>query len=193
LQALLNWFLFWAIRYLPCKFIKIIVSIQIVFPVTVFLSAFLLFQIQPLISRYILPWFGGSPAVWSAAMLFFQVVLLAGYAYAHRLSPRTRRQMIFHPVLLAASVLVLVITTLVWGAPLLPGSAWKPPDASVPFLRIVLVLSVSVGLPYFILSTTSPLLQSWYKALYPQRTPYGLYAWSNFASFLALITYPLIF
>ncbi len=161
--------------------------------ITVFLSAFLLFQVQPLISRYILPWFGGTPAVWSASLLFFQVLLLGGYGYAHWLSARAKVQMAFHQVLLAGSVLILLVTSLAWGVPLLPGSSWKPPDASVPLLRIVMVLLVGVGLPYFILSTTSPLLQSWFKFLYPQRTPYGLYALSNFASLLALISYPVIF
>jgi hypothetical protein len=168
------------------------------FAVTVFLSAFLLFQIQPLITRHILPWFGGTPAVWSAAMLFFQTLLLAGYAYAHWLSTGaaladSRRKVIVHAWLLAGSVVVLLVTAFAWGAPLLPDSWWRPPDSSLPLLRILVVLLVSVGLPYFMLSTTSPLLQSWFHALHPARSPYRLYALSNLGSFLALISYPIIF
>jgi hypothetical protein len=165
------------------------------FPIlTIFLSAFLLFQIQPLISRYILPWFGGTPAVWSASVLFFQTLLLAGYGYAHRLSTGTKRRNLYHLFLLAGSVIFLLAIAIVWRTPpLLPGPVWKPAGPNDPLLRIFIVLGVSVGLPYFILSSTSPLLQSWFSLLIPGRSPYRLYAWSNLGSFLALITYPLVF
>ncbi len=161
--------------------------------ITIFISAFLLFQIQPLISRFILPWFGGTPAVWSASLVFFQTCLLAGYAYAHWLSSRKKGQPIFHLFLLASSVIILLISATSWGAPLLPAPSWKPPDETLPFARIILILAVSIGLPYFILSSTSPLLQSWFKYLVPSQIPYRLYALSNFGSLLALISYPVIF
>src|SRR5580765_7206766 len=126
------------------------------FPVTIFLSAFLLFQVQPLMGRYILPWFGGTPAVWGVCLLFFQCVLLAGYAYAHLLGSLkdVRKQALVHIGLLAASLLLL---------PIAPNAAlWKPDSSSMPAARILLLLLVSVGGPYFILSSTTPLLQRWY-------------------------------
>ena len=128
---------------------------MLLYATTIFLSAFLLFQVQPLIAKIILPWFGGSAAVWTAAMLFFQVSLLAGYAYAHFLIGRfnAKRQMQVHGALLALSVALL---------PILPNPAWKPTQAGDPTLRILLVLAASIGLPYFLLSSTSPLLQAWY-------------------------------
>jgi hypothetical protein len=163
------------------------------FAITIFLSAFLLFLVQPLISRYILPWFGGTPAVWSVSLLFFQSLLLVGYAYAHKISIPSRRKLVLHAVLLAVSILVIIISIFAWGVPLLPDAFWRPPDASLPILRIVTVLLISVGLPYFVLSTTSPLLQSWFHILEPDRSPYRLYALSNLGSFLALALYPFLF
>ena len=150
---------------------------------TVFLSAFLLFQVQPLIGKYILPWFGGAPGVWTTCLLFFQVALLAGYAYAHlvvsRLPPRW--QAIVHVVLLLA-----VLATL----PIVPAERWKPTDPLNPGGRIILLLALTVGLPYFALATTAPLLQAWVARTDPRVAPYRLYALSNFASLLALVTYP---
>src|SRR3954470_3671431 len=123
------------------------------YAVTIFLSAFLLFQVQPLIAKIILPWFGGSAAVWAAALLFFQLVLLAGYGYSHALIryARPRTQMIVHGVLLVASCALL---------PILPSPHWKPTEAGDPTLRILLLLGATIGLPYFLLSSTSPLLQA---------------------------------
>ena len=119
--------------------------------VTIFLSAFLLFQIQPMIAKMILPWFGGSAAVWITAMLFFQSALLCGYLYAHwsirSLGPRT--QMLVHVALLALSLAFL---------PIVPALSWKPAGDEEPILRILGLLTFSVGLPYFLLSTTSPLI-----------------------------------
>src|SRR5687767_3141600 len=129
---------------------------------TILVSAFLLFQVQPVISKKILPWFGGSPAVWTTCMLFFQVMLLAGYAYAHvliRYVP-ARRQGLIH-----AGLLVLALFTL----PITPGEFWKPTDGSLPAGRILLLLAAKVGAPYFLLSSTGPLVQAWYSQLYPGR------------------------
>lgn len=152
----------------------------------VFVSAFLLFQVQPLISKAILPWFGGTPSVWTTCMLFFQVALFGGYLYAHLVSARlpVRLQTALHALLIAAALATLGI---------LPGSEWKPIGDESPVLRIVGLLTVTVGLPYFILSTTGPLLQRWYSLVFPDRSPYRLYALSNVGSLLALLSYPFLF
>lgn len=146
----------------------------------------MLFQIQPLISKAILPWFGGTPGVWTTCLLFFQSVLFGGYLYAHwlieKLKPRW--QAIVHSGLLLAACLTLTI---------LPGNNWKPTGEEQPVVRILLVLLVTVGLPYFVLSTTGPLLQAWFGRLYPNTSPYRLYALSNVGSLLALISYPFVF
>jgi hypothetical protein len=147
------------------------------FPATIFLSAFLLFQVQPIIARYLLPWFGGSPAVWAACVLFFQAVLLAGYLYAHWL-----RNVRVHIGLLAVSLLFL---------PAAPRTeVWKPLASGDPSLRILLLLAATVGAPYFLLSSTAPLLQRWFSIAEPEKSPWRLYALSNFGSFLALLSYP---
>ena len=153
---------------------------------TILLSAFLLFQVQPVISKMILPWFGGSTAVWTTCMLFFQVLLVAGYVYAHWLSRlKSRRlQMIVHVLLI-----VLALATL----PITPSERFKPTDSSLPTLRILWLLFVHIGLPYFILSSTGPLVQAWYAFRYPGRSPYRLYALSNVGSLGALLTYPFLF
>lgn len=154
--------------------------------VTTGLSALLLFLVQPLIGKAILPWFGGGPGVWTSAMLFFQLVLLAGYAYAHGLSARLRprAQVVVHAVVLLAALGCL---------PIYPDPAWKPSAEDEPVARISGLLTVSVGLPYFALSTTGPLLQRWFGGLFPQRTPYRLYALSNAGSLGALLLYPTVF
>ncbi len=165
---------------------------MLAYAVTVFLEAFLLFQIQPLIGKYILPWFGGAPAVWSTCLLFFQLVLLAGYFYAHglvsRLSPRTARAL--HVALLLLSLLLLAALAIVWGSPILAGAGWKPADPQRPVERILVLLAVSVGLPYLLLSSTSPLLQAWAARTHPSARVYRLYALSNLGSLLALVSYP---
>ena len=164
------------------------------FSLTIFLSAFLLFQVQLIIAKYILPWFGGSSAVWNACMLFFQILLTGGYVYAHLVGTRlsSRRQGGFHVVVLAAAALLLLIHVVGWPAPILPSSFWKPADGYAPVARILLVLAVSVGLPFFVLSTTSSLLQVWFSRRYPDRSPYPLYALSNAGSLLALLSYPFL-
>jgi hypothetical protein len=151
----------------------------------IFLGAFLLFQVQPMMGKMILPWFGGTPAVWTTCMLFFQVLLLAGYAYADLLN-RWRGpagQALLHAVLLGAAV---------WLLPIAPGAGWKPPDGEHPTGRILLLLAACVGLPYFLLSATSPLIQAWFARVYPGRSPYRLYALSNIGSLGALLSYPFV-
>ena len=153
---------------------------------TTFLSAFLLFQVQPLIGKAILPWFGGGSAVWTATMLFFQVALLGGYAYAHFLSNRLapRRQALLHIALLLAALVAL---------PIIPREAWRPTEAGDPTGRILLLLAVTVGAPYLLLSSTAPLIQRWFALERPGASPYRLYALSNMGSLLALLTYPVLF
>jgi SAM-dependent methyltransferase len=151
---------------------------------TIFLSAFLLFQVQPLIAKLILPWFGGTAAVWTICMLFFQTLLLAGYLYSHayvRLRLPARR--FIHIALLAAAAATL---------PLAASAAWKPAGGGDPTWRILGLLATSVGLPYFVLSTTGPLVQAWYARSHPGAAPYRLFALSNLGSMLALVSYPLV-
>lgn len=152
---------------------------------TIFLSAFLLFLVQPIIAKQILPWFGGSAAVWTTCLVFFQSILLAGYAYAD-LGTRLgmRRQTMLHAALLVLSLLTL---------PILASETWKPTGNEEPILRILLLLLVTIGLPYFLLSTTTPLLQSWYWKRFRAAVPYRLFALSNFASLLALLGFPVLF
>src|SRR6266446_6182130 len=158
--------------------------LEILYAATVFLSAFLLFQIQPIIAKMILPWFGGSSAVWSTCMLFFQSMLLLGYLYAHWLQGRSAsRQGLIHIGILALSLIAL---------PIAADPSWKPSPADNPSLRILALLAVTVGLPYFLVSTTSSLLQAWYARTHAGVVPYRLFALSNFASMLALISYPLL-
>jgi spermidine synthase len=153
--------------------------------VTIFLSAFLLFQVQPLFGKFILPWFGGSPATWTTCVLCFQVLLLAGYVYAHlsvsRLSPR--QQGTLHLVLLAGAVFFL---------PIVPSQGWKPTGLESPAWRILGVLAFTVGAPYLLLSSTSPLMQAWFARDWQDRSPYRLYALSNLGSLLGLLSYPFV-
>ncbi|HEY0844419.1 MAG TPA: fused MFS/spermidine synthase [Noviherbaspirillum sp.] len=153
---------------------------------TIFLSAFLLFQVQPVIGKVILPWFGGSAAVWSACLLFFQVVLLLGYLYAHWTSRllAPRRQALLHALLLLASLSLL---------PLTPDARWRAAGSDDPTWLIMGLLTVTIGLPYFLLSTTGPLLQAWFAREAAGIVPYRLFALSNLGSMLGLLSYPVLF
>ena len=158
---------------------------RILFAGTIFSSAFLLFLIQPLIAKQILPWFGGSAAVWSICMVFFQVALLAGYAYSDWIARhlRVRAQALLHGTLLLASLAFLPIVT---------SARWKPTGAEDPTLWILGLLVGTIGLPYFLLSTTGPLVQSWVA-----RTPWGAqvyryFSLSNLASLVSLLAYPVL-
>jgi hypothetical protein len=150
----------------------------------VLIGAFLLFQIQPIIGKYLLPWFGGGPAIWTVCLFFFQTILLAGYAYAHLLTRwfRPRGQVLLHAVLLICALACL---------PVAPSDAWKPGTSDRPALALLLLLTCQLGLPCLILASTGPLIQHWVAVT--GRSPYGLYAWSNFASLTALLTYPVLF
>jgi hypothetical protein len=160
------------------------------FQLTIAIGAFLLFLVEPLAARFLLPWFGGSPSVWSTCLLFFQAALLAGYVYAHvtrRLGPG--RQARLHLTLLALALLTL---------PIVPSPAWKPSDPSHPAAKILLLLTATVGLPYVLLAATAPMVQDWFAQLGARdhdasdrgRAVYWLYALSNLGSLLGLIAYP---
>jgi SAM-dependent methyltransferase len=153
------------------------------YALTIFVSAFLLFLVQPVMAKQILPWFGGSAAVWTTCLVFFQMTLLLGYAYAdlvvRHLSARS--QVGLQVVLLLISCIAL---------PIVPGAQWKPIGTESPSLLILGLLAMTVGLPYLLLSTTSPLVQAWFARSFPGRSPYRLFALSNLASMLALVGYP---
>jgi len=154
---------------------------------TIFTGAFLLFEVEPLIAKAILPWFGGSAQVWTTCLLFFQAALLAGYLYAHILNTRVplRWQWRIHAVLLATSLVFL---------PIVPADYWKPAGGEDPLWLILGLLASTIGLPFVLLSATSPLVQAWL-ARRPdanERPPYRLFALSNFGSMLALLSYPVV-
>lgn len=158
--------------------------VVLVYAATVFFSAFLLFQVQPLISKFILPWFGGSPGVWTTAMLFFQAALCAGYAYVHisNVLFSARLQFWSHIALLLVAGALLI---------LLPWEWFKPTTPNLdPAFQILVLLGATVGAPYFVLSTTGPLLQKWYSDTTNGASPYRLFALSNFGSLLALLSFP---
>ncbi len=154
------------------------------FAVTVFLGAALVFQIQPLMSKLVLPWFGGSPSVWTVCLLFFQSLLFAGYLYAHGLVRwcGLRGQWLIQATLLAVALF----------SPVLPAAIWKPIGEGDPTGEILVLLTWHVGLPYLLLSATGPLLQVWFARAFPGESPYRLYALSNLGSLLGLVTYPFV-
>ncbi|MGB6545147.1 MAG: fused MFS/spermidine synthase [Candidatus Acidiferrales bacterium] len=153
---------------------------------TILIGAFLLFQVEPVIAKIILPWFGGSAAVWTVCLLFFQLALLAGYLYAHALIRylRPRAQMLVHATLLTLSALTL---------PIYPGPQWKPAPLADPTWGIVSLLAAKIGIPFFLLASTAPLLQAWYARRARSAKPYRLYALSNAGSMFALLSYPFLF
>jgi hypothetical protein len=162
------------------------------FQLTIAIGAFLLFLVEPMAARFLLPWFGGSPSVWSTCLLFFQAALLGGYVYAHvtrRLGPGGQARL--HLILLAAAILTL---------PIVPSPSWKPTDPSHPAGKILLLLTATVGLPYMLLAATAPMVQDWFARLNahasdedaarPRHAVYWLYALSNLGSLLGLLAYP---
>ena len=155
----------------------------VLFVATTFASAFLIFLVQPIVAKSILPWFGGVPAVWSLCLAFYQTTLFAGYAYAHALIARAnpRTHLLLHGAVIAAAVLTV---------PVLPGDAWKPEVADDPTGLIFAMLLANVALPYFALAATGPLVAVWFSRRFPGRSPYPLYAVSNLGSLIALLAYP---
>ncbi|MCX8156488.1 MAG: fused MFS/spermidine synthase [Verrucomicrobiae bacterium] len=158
---------------------------MLVFGLAIFSGAFLLFLIQPLMAKFILPWFGGTPAVWTTCMLFFQAGLLVGYAYAHGLTRLLswRRQVLVHLGLLALALMF---------ARIIPPDTWQPANGTAPTGRILLLLVSCLGLPYVALAATSPLLQAWFSQAHRGVSPYRLYSLSNAGSLLALLAFPFV-
>jgi spermidine synthase len=155
------------------------------FVVAIFASAFLLFVVQPMVGKRILPWFGGAPAVWTLCLAFYQTTLFLGYAYAHLLIRFARPS-------LQLGIHALVFTCAVVSLPVLPGDAWKQGALGEPSSSILAMLSANVALPFLVLAATGPLVQAWFARRYPDRSPYPLYAVSNFGSLLALLGYPIL-
>lgn len=166
----------------------------LVFSLTLFVSASLLFLVQPMLGKLLLPYLGGTPAVWNACMVFFQVLLLAGYLYAHALSRwfSLRTQWLIHGGILLAPLAPLLVWQFDVG---LIAQDWRPPPTEsnpIPWLLIVLLLLA--GLPFFVVSTSAPLLQKWFAGTaHPTaQDPYFLYGASNVGSMLALLSYPVL-
>jgi hypothetical protein len=152
---------------------------------TVLSSAFLLFQVQPIVAKQLLPSFGGAPAVWTTCMVFFQVLLLFGYLYAHLLAKISsgRKQVAIH---------IAVAGIALFFGEVLPQPDPQQIDLVSPQYQILSLLLGSVGIPYFLLATTGPLLQRWFAIKFPTRSPYRLYALSNLGSLTALLSYPVL-
>src|SRR5215470_13300272 len=165
------------------------------FGLCIFLSAFLLFQLELIVAKHILPWFGGSSAVWTTCMLFFQAVMLAGYAFAHwsssRLSSCTQAKL--QLLLIALASLLFISAVLAWRSPLTPGGFLRQTLIAYPVLHILLVLILGAGAPFFLLSTTAPLLQNWFRLGREGDSSYRLYALSNIGSLFGLLSYPFLF
>jgi hypothetical protein len=167
------------------------------FAVTLFVSAALLFMVQPMIGRLVLPLVGGSPAAWNTCMVFFQALLLAGYAYAHAITSRlnSRRQIAVHAAILGVAILSLGLAA-AFGptqSPLAVLRSLAPQGTEYPMFGMLALLAVAVGLPFFVVSTSAPLLQKWFAMTgHPSaRDPYFLYAASNAGSLISLLGYPL--
>ena len=167
------------------------VRTYILYAVTIFLSAFLLFQIQPIAGKLLLPWFGGSSSVWATSMLFFTSILFLGYLYAFLLTRESvRTQVRVHLSVTAFGALAASISLLAWGS-IYPSLEWTIASALAPAAKTLLALISGIGIPYFLLSTTAPLLQYWY-GISAQKEVYKLYAISNAGSLLALASYPFV-
>jgi spermidine synthase len=159
----------------------------------IFISAFLLFQVQLIVGKYFLPWFGGTPSTWTTCMFFFQVMLVGGYLYAYLitkyLDPLLQRSL--HILVVAGTLGLLLFSTMKWHSPIMPDASWKPGGPGSPVWHLSVLLGISVGVPFLTLSTTGPLLQSWVSMIRPS-APYRLYALSNLGSFAGLLSYPFV-
>jgi len=172
--------------------------VPFLFAATLFVSASLLFMVQPMVGKMVLPLLGGSPAVWNACMVFFQALLLLGYLYAHKLSDieSPRKQWMIHLLVLALPLTVFALAA-VFSArhtPIAILEALAPTDESSPIVSVLLILTVAIGIPFFVISTTATLLQKWFVFTgHPSaRDPYFLYSASNFGSLISLLGYPLL-
>lgn len=168
--------------------------VALAFAATIGLSAALLFQLEFILGKQLLPWFGGAPSVWTTCMLYYQVALLAGYGYAHlvieRLPPPKQR--LVHLGLIALAALVLSLRAGVWPSPMTPSEVWKPTPGDPPVLGILALLAVTTAVPFVLLASTGPLLQAWYARVSGGKAPWYLYGLSNLGSVVGLVTYPLL-
>ena len=174
-----------AVPTVPSADVRPLVTSPLIYGGAIFVSAFLIFQVQPLIGKYILPWFGSSAGIWTTALLFFQIALMCGYAYAHVSSTRLPRQW---QVTVHLALLVLALVFL----PIIPDMNVLAGVLGTPMHRVLLLLTVTIGLPYFLLASTSSLLQHWYAASHREGSPYRLYALSNAGSLIGLVSYPFL-
>jgi hypothetical protein len=167
---------------------------RVPFALAIFVSAFLLFQVQLLLEKEVLPLFGGASAVWTVCVFVFQLLFLAGYGYSHGLATwlPLRKQITVHGTLLALSAIFIAVQAYSYSAPIGSGANWQPPPGADPTWTITQFLMSAVGLPFFLLSATSPLMQHWFAQVRPKRLPYRLYALSNAGSLLGLLSYPLL-
>jgi len=157
---------------------------MMLFAASIFVSAFLLFLVQPMVGKHILPWFGGGPGVWTLCLTFYQSTLFLGYAYAHgliRFVPAPRQVFVHAGIFVSA----------LWVLPVLPDATWQPEPGADPSARILMTLAANVGAPFFLLASTGPLVQAWFSRAFSNRTPYPLYAASNLGSLLALLCFPI--
>jgi hypothetical protein len=161
---------------------------------TVLLSSLLLFQVELLSAKFILPWFGGSPAVWTISLLIFQLLLLGGYGYAHVLATRARMktQTRVHLLVVGASLLLLALHGVHWPSPITPGAQWKPTGPGDPESHVLAILVAGIGFPFFVLATTAPLVAHWSGQVDTRFSPFKFYALSNLGSILALLSYPTV-
>ncbi|HVO09668.1 MAG TPA: fused MFS/spermidine synthase [Vicinamibacteria bacterium] len=157
------------------------------------LGAFLAFSVQPLLGKRLLPWFGGTSALWTTCMLFFQAALLGGYAWAHALARHAspRRQRDLHLGLLALALLLVAWRAARWPSPVTPGDDLRPQPADPPVATVFGLLASAMGVPFVALTAGSPLLSAWLARLRPPASSWRLFAWSNAGSLLALVAYPL--
>jgi len=164
------------------------------FAAAIFLSAFLLFQVQLLLGKEVLRFFGGAAAVWTVCVLVFQLLFLAAYGYSHGLATwlPLRTQVIVHGALLSASAGLLAVLGYFRSTPIGPGAGWRPHPGANPTWTIAEFLIGAIGLPFFLLSATSPLMQHWLARAASKGSPYRLYALSNTGSLLGLLSYPFL-
>jgi hypothetical protein len=165
--------------------------VWLAFPLTIFISSFLLFLIQPMVGKLVLPILGGAFSVWTAVMLFFTIILLFGYGYVVWLTKMPRRsQTLIHLVLIVVTVVWTVANFLVTRSFVPKNDIWV--HQGIPVIALLLSLIKTLGLPCFLLATTSPLLQSWYSRIFVSKSPYWLYIISNAGSLIGLLAYPLL-
>ncbi len=157
------------------------------FTAAIFVSAALVFMVQPMFTKMVLPRFGGAPSVWSVAIVFFQAALLAGYAYAHWLTRYAGGRV-------SVAIHLAVMIAAAFALPLSIAAGWDRPPAAGQALWLIGLFTASIGLPFFALAANSPLLQAWFaRTDHPAaKDPYFLYAASNVGSFLALVSYPIV-